>query len=130
LNQIYLNQISTTQISSYSIFNFGQCDRTISGSRISYTKGLKSTHISKDVSEFAEAISLNVQCILFALEENDLHQWSKHVDPSMVSNLHWFGRPTDNPRRHRWKEEENPHLHIGDNKSKAYATRLSKTYPS
>jgi hypothetical protein len=59
-----------------------------------------------------------VQNILFTLKENAIYQRSKHEDPSTVPNPHRFGSPTDNPHRHRWKEEEAPHLHTGDNKSK------------
>jgi hypothetical protein len=47
----------------------------------------------------------------------------------MESNPHRFGLPIDNPHRHRWKEEAISHLHTKDNKSKALATTLSKTYP-
>jgi hypothetical protein len=64
-------------------------------------------------------ISLNVQNILFALEENAIHRHSKHMDPSMMYNSHRFGPPTDIPRQYCQKEEEAPHLHTGDNKSKA-----------
>jgi hypothetical protein len=60
-----------------------------------------------------------IQNILFTLEENVIHQCSMLEDPSMVSNPHWFGPPTDKPHRHHRKEEAAPHLHIGDNKSKA-----------
>jgi hypothetical protein len=63
--------------------------------------------------------SLNIQYILFALEENDIHQCSKPVSPSMASNPHRFGPPTDNSHRHHRKEEEDSHLHIEDNKSKS-----------
>jgi hypothetical protein len=80
---------------------------------------LKPKDASKDISEFAEAEITFVQNILFALEENVIHQCSKPEDPSTVLNPHRFGPPTDNPHRHRQKEEEAPHLHIGDNKSKA-----------
>jgi hypothetical protein len=59
------------------------------------------------------------QNILFTLEENDIHQRSKPEDPSMESNPPQFGLPTDNPRRHRWKEEAFPHMDTKDNKSKA-----------
>jgi hypothetical protein len=58
-----------------------------------------------------EAISLNDQNILFAQKENANHQLSKHEDPSMESNPHRFRLPTDNPHRHRRKEEAVPHLH-------------------
>jgi hypothetical protein len=58
-------------------------------------------------------ISLIVQNILFALKENDIHRRSKPEDPSIESNPHRFGIPTDIPRRHRWKEEAVPHLPIG-----------------
>jgi hypothetical protein len=43
------------------------------GSPFKYTKGLKPKDTSKDISELAEAVSLNVQCIFLALEENDIH---------------------------------------------------------
>jgi hypothetical protein len=36
----------------------------------------------------------------------------------MTPSPHRFGPPTDIPRQHRQKEKEDPHLHIGDNKSK------------
>jgi hypothetical protein len=74
---------------------------------------------SKDNSEFAEAEITLIQNILFTLEENIIHQRSKPEDPSTVTNPHRFIPPTDNPRRHHQKEEEAPHLHTGDNKSKA-----------
>jgi hypothetical protein len=79
---------------------------------------LKPKDASKDNSEFAEAETTLVQYILFTLEENAIHQSCKPEDPSMVSNPHRFGPPTDNPHRHHRKEEEAPHLHTGDNKSK------------
>jgi hypothetical protein len=66
-----------------------------------------------------EAETTLIQYILFALEENAIHQRSKAEDPSMIFNPHQFGPPTDNPCRHHQKEEATPHLHIGDNKSKA-----------
>jgi hypothetical protein len=53
----------------------------------------------------------------------------KPKDPNTVPNPHRFGPPTGNLRWHRWKEEEAPHLHTGDNKSKASVTTLSNTYP-
>jgi hypothetical protein len=55
---------------------------------------LKPKHASKDDSEFVKAISLNVQYILFTLEENDIHQRSKPKDLSTVPNPHRFGPPT------------------------------------
>jgi hypothetical protein len=66
-----------------------------------------------------KAISLNGYNILFALIENVIHWHSKPQDPSVESNPHRFGLPTDNPHRHRWQEETVPHLHTEDNKSKA-----------
>jgi hypothetical protein len=77
--------------SSRSYYNFGSC--------ISYTK------------EFAEAISLNDQNILFGLKDNAIQRRSKPKDPSIESNSHRFGLSTDNPRWHRRKEESVPHLH-------------------
>jgi len=70
-------------------------------------------------SEFAEAISLNGQNILFALKENAIHRRSKPEDPSTESNPLRSELPTDNPRRHRREEGAAPHLHTGDIKSKA-----------
>jgi hypothetical protein len=64
-------------------------------------------------------ISLNGQNILFALKENVIHWHSKHEDPSMESNPHRFGLPTDNPRWHCRQDEVAPHLHTEDIKSKA-----------
>jgi hypothetical protein len=84
-----------------------------------YTKGLKPKDASKDISEFAEVKITLIQNILFALEENIIHEHSKPKDPSTVTNPHRFGPPTNNPHRHRRKEEEAPHLRTGDNKSKA-----------
>jgi hypothetical protein len=63
--------------------------------------------------------TLNVQNILFTVEENAIHQRSKAEDPSKEFNPQRFGLLTDNPHRHRRNEEANPDLHIGDNKSKA-----------
>jgi hypothetical protein len=83
------------------------------------TKGDHSKGASNDQTEFAKAVSLIIQYILFTLEENDLHQRSKPTGPGMASNPHWFGPPSDTPHQHRWKEEEDPHLHTRDNKSKA-----------
>jgi hypothetical protein len=85
-------------------------------------------YVSGDKSEFAKAISLNGLNILFALKENAIHRHSKPEDPSTESNPHRFVRSTDNPRWHRQQEEAAPHLHTEDNKSKAWATTLSKTY--
>jgi hypothetical protein len=79
---------------------------------------LKPKGASKDQTEFAKAVSLMDQNILFALEENAIHQRSKPEDPSMVPNPHRFAPPTDNPHQQRQKEEEAPHLQIVDNTSK------------
>jgi hypothetical protein len=80
---------------------------------------LKPKDASKDISEFAEAEITLIQYIIFTLEKNATHQRSNPEDPSRVSNPHWFRPPTGILHRHRWKEEEAPHLHTGDNKSKA-----------
>jgi hypothetical protein len=80
---------------------------------------MKPKHASNDVSEIAEVISLNVQYIFFTLEENDLHRHSKPPDPNKASNPHRFRPLTSTPHRHHQKKEEDPHLHTGDNKSKA-----------
>jgi hypothetical protein len=80
---------------------------------------LKPKHALRDISDLAEAISLNIQNILFALEENAIHQRSKPEDSSKVPNPRRFGPPTGIPHRHRRQEEEASHLHTGVNKSKA-----------
>jgi hypothetical protein len=88
-------------------------------SRINYTEEVWSqNYASKDKSEFAEAISLKGQNILFALKENVIHRHSKPKDPSTESNPHRYGSPTDNPHRHHRQEEAVPHLYIKDSKSK------------
>jgi hypothetical protein len=108
--------------SNRSHYNFGSC--------ISYIEEVWSqNYASGDKSEFAELISLNGQYILNALKENVIHQRSKPEDPSTESNPHRFELPTDNPHRHHRQEEAVPHLHTENNKSKAWATMLSKTYP-
>jgi hypothetical protein len=84
-----------------------------------YKSCLKPKDVSKDISEFAKAKITLVQYILFALEVNTIHQRSKPEDPSTVLNPHWFGPTTVMPHWHCRKEEEAPHLHTGDNKSKA-----------
>jgi hypothetical protein len=71
-----------------------------------------------DKSEFAEAISLNGQNILFALKDNVIHRHSKPEDPITESNPRRFELSTDNPRRHHRQEETISHLHTKDNKSK------------
>jgi hypothetical protein len=76
------------------------------------------TKVEENSPRFAEVISLNIQNILFTLEENAIHQRYKRRDPGMVPNPKWLGPPTYNPRQHRWKEEEARHLHTGDNKWK------------
>jgi hypothetical protein len=86
-------------------------------------------YASGDKSEFAEAISLNDQNILYALKENAIHRHSKPEDLSTESNPPRFGLPTDNPRQLHRQEEAAPHMHAEDNKSKAWASTLSKTYP-
>jgi hypothetical protein len=96
-NTIYWN-------SNRSYYNLGSC--------ISYIEEVWSqNYTSGDKSEFAEAISLNDQYILFALKENVIHRCSKLEDPSTKSNPHRFGLPTGNPRRHHRQEEAVPHLH-------------------
>jgi arylsulfatase A-like enzyme len=98
-------------------------------SHINYTEEVWSeNHASKDKSEFAEVIFLNGHNILFALKENVIHRHSKLEDPSTESNPHRFGLPTDNPHQYHRQEETVSHLHTKDNKSKTWATTLSKTY--
>jgi hypothetical protein len=79
---------------------------------------LKPKDASKDILEFVKAEITLIQYIHFALEENIVHQCSKPEDPSTAPNHHRFEPPTGILRRHRQKEEEAPHLHTGDNKSK------------
>jgi arylsulfatase A-like enzyme len=105
-----------------SYYNLGLC--------ISYIEEVWSQNYALgDKSEFAEVISLNGHYILFALKENAIHRCSKPEDPSIESNPHRFGLPTDNPHQHCRQEEAVPHLHTESSKSKAWATTLSKTYP-
>jgi hypothetical protein len=114
--------ISYIEVQNRSYYNLG--------SRFSYIEeGWSQNYASEDKSEFAEVISLNGQNILFALKENAIHRRSKPEDPSTESYPHRFGLPTDNLHRHRRQEKAVPHLHTVDNKSKAWATTLSKTYP-
>jgi hypothetical protein len=114
--------VSLVRSSKRSYYNLGLCISNIEEVwSQNYASGYK--------SEFAEAIYLNSQNILFALKENAIHRHSKPEGPSTESIPHRFGLPTDNPRRHRQQEEAAPHLHTEDNKSKAWATTLSKTYP-
>jgi hypothetical protein len=90
--------------SSRSYYNLASC--------ISYTEEVWSqNYASEDKSEFAEAISLNGQNILYALKENAIHRSSKPEHPSTEPNPHRFGLHIDNPHRHHLKEEALPHLH-------------------
>jgi hypothetical protein len=108
--------------SGRSYYNLGSCIRC--------TKEVWTQNYAlEDKTEFAEAIFLNGQDILFALKKNAIHQHSKPENPSMESNPHRFGLPTDNSHRHRRQQEVVPQLHIEDSKSKVWATTLSKTYP-
>jgi hypothetical protein len=108
--------------SSWSYYILGSC--------ISYIEEVWSQNYAPgDKSEFANAISLNGKNILFALKENAIHQHSKPKDPCTESNPPRFGLPTNNPHQHRRQEEAAPHLHTEDNKRKAWATTLSRTYP-
>jgi hypothetical protein len=108
--------------SNRSYYNLGSC--------ISYIEEVWSQNYgSEDKSEFAEAISLNGQYILFALKENVIHWCFKPEDPSTESNPRRFGLPTDNPCQHHRQEEAVPHLHTENNKSKVWKTTLSKIYP-
>jgi hypothetical protein len=45
------------------------------------------------------------------------------------SNPHQFGLSANNPHQHHRHVDVVPHLHTEDNKTKAWATTLSKTYP-
>jgi hypothetical protein len=74
--------------------------------------------LQEDIQSLAEAIFLNIQYILFALEENAIHRYYKPADLSTAFNPYRFGPPTDNPHRHRRKEEEASYLHTEDIKSK------------
>jgi hypothetical protein len=110
------------QSSNRSYYNLGSC--------ISYIDEIWSQNYASGYrSEFAEAISINGQDVLFALKENAIHRCSKTKNPSTESNPHRFGLPTDNSHQHHRQEEAIPHLHTENNKSKAWATTLSKTYP-
>jgi hypothetical protein len=121
------NRINTQKYNTIC-WSLSRCYYNLS-SRINYTEEVWSQNYAwKEKSEFAEAISLNGQNILFALKENAIHWHSKLEDPSMESIPHRFGLSTDNPHRHHRQEEAAPHLHTED-KSKAWVTTFSKTYP-
>jgi hypothetical protein len=89
------------------------------GLHFKYTNVLKPKDASKDSFKVSRSDFSHVQNILFALEENAIPQRSKTEEPSTVSNPHRFGPPTGIPHRDHWKEDEAPHLHTRDNKSKA-----------
>jgi hypothetical protein len=84
-----------------------------------YKRSLKPKQASKDCLTVSGSDFSHIQYIPFILEENHLHQCFKPVDPSKASNPHRFGPPTDTPRWHRHKDEEDANLHIEHNKSKA-----------
>jgi hypothetical protein len=107
----------------YDYYTLGLCIKYIKGS-------LKQKHASRKCFRVSESDLSLVQYIPFALEVSDIHQRSKPTDPSMAPNPHRFGPSTGIPRRHCRKEEEDPHLHTEDNKSKAWATMLNKIDPS
>jgi hypothetical protein len=120
INTYKYNTIFWSSNSNY--YNLGSC--------ISYIEEVWSQNYASGYrSEFAEVISLNGHDVIFALKEDAIHRRSKPKDPSTESNPHRFELPTDNPHRHRWQEEAVPHLHRKNNKSKAWATTLNKTYP-
>jgi hypothetical protein len=97
------------------------------GSSFKYRTCFKPKETSKDRS--CRSGNTLIQDILYTLEENAINLRSKPKNPSTVSNPDQFGPPTGIPRRHHRKEEEATHQHTGDNKSKAWTTTLSKTYP-
>jgi hypothetical protein len=80
---------------------------------------LKQKDASKDSFRVSGSEFSHASNILFALEENAIHHRSKPEDPSNEPNPDLFESPKGNTRRHHRKEEEAPHLHTGDNKSKA-----------
>jgi hypothetical protein len=93
-NTINTHEYSTIYwCSSISYYKLGLCFK--------FTKDWSAKYASKDNSEFAEAISLNIQNILFALKENAIHQSSKPENPSTESIPPRFGLPTNNPHRHQ-----------------------------
>jgi hypothetical protein len=118
---IHISTILYIEVQNRSYYNLG--------SRFSYIEEVWSqNYASEDKSEFVEAISFNGPNILFTLKENAIHRCSKTKDLSTESNPHRFGLPTDNIRQHHRQEEAVPHLHIEDNKSKAWVITLNKTY--
>jgi hypothetical protein len=46
------------------------------------------------------------------------------TSPSREPNPNWSRSPTDSPHRRRWKEEEDPHLHIHKNTTRGKLERL------
>jgi hypothetical protein len=120
---------STYRSIQYHILSSSKSYYTL-GSRIKYIKEVWSQKTLQKIFRVGGSGNTLVEYILFTLEENAIHRCSKPVDPSMAPNSHRFEPPTAIPHRHRRQEKETPQLHIGDNKSKAWATTLSKTYPS
>jgi hypothetical protein len=109
--------MQTQHIQAYSTIYEVQVELLYIRFTFGYTKEFEAKTCFKRCFRVCGSDFSRVQYILFALE--DLHQCSKPADPSMESNPHQFGPPTDNPHRHHRKEEEDSHLHTGDNKSKA-----------
>jgi hypothetical protein len=72
---------------------------------------------SKDRTEFAEAVSLNMY-IHLALEGDAFLGLSKLVGPSTEFSPHQSEPPINNPHQHCQKGE-GTHLHTIDNKRKA-----------
>jgi hypothetical protein len=75
------------------------------GSHFKCTKGLKPKDDSKDSFRVCGSRNTLIWSILFALEENAIHQRSKPEDPSMVSNPHQFGPSTNNAHLQHRKEK-------------------------
>jgi hypothetical protein len=86
---------------------------------MSYTKRFEAKITLQRYNRVCRSYFSHGQDISFALKGNAIHRHSKPGDPSMESNPHRFGLPTDNPRRHHRQEEAVPHLHTEDIKRKA-----------
>jgi hypothetical protein len=86
---------------------------------MSYIKRFKAKIMFQRYNRFCGSDFSHGQDIPFALKGNAIHRHSKPEDPSMESNPHRFGLPTDNPRRHHRQEEAVPHMHTEDSKSKS-----------
>jgi hypothetical protein len=67
--------------------------------------------LQRIIRVFAEKFVSHDRHTLFALEESGPPRTTSPASPSREPSPPWSGSPTDSPRRHRRKKEEEPHLH-------------------